>query len=744
MIERLNIKSVASFDHQGITINDLKKINFIYGSNGTGKTTISRLLYHPGHEDFKDSNIEWYLNQPIKTLVYNKEFRKRNFGKENIDGVFTLGEATKEEKQIISKKEDNLKDQKLLTREKLKNKLSLEDQIEQEIESFKETAWDLFYKQNEGHFKEAFRGVLNKKSFYDRLLTQYNNNSSQLKDKEELINKAQIIFKESPELISSIDQIEDNGLNEIGSKSIWERKVVGESDVEIGKLIQHLNIDDWVNEGRDYIRDSNTCPFCQKKTITEDFRTQLEDYFNKSYAKALEEINSLSNEYNLITSNILKHLDNIESKQKDFSNTKLNLDRFSTHLKTLRSQVSTNIARIANKKKEPSRSIELISHAEQLTRLQENIHSANKLIEDNNKLVRNFNAERETLINGIWRFVIENGKTEIDRHIKKVTGLKGSLKKATEDVNAANINEKKLEDEIIELSKNVTSVQPTVDEINRTLRSFGFTNFSIVPSEADKDKYQIQRGNGELAESTLSEGEITFITFLYFLQRIKGGLSKNSISEERVIVIDDPISSLDSNILFVVSTLIKEIINEVRENKGNIRQVFILTHNVYFHKEVSFIDGRTKRKRDTNYWILRRGGDISTIQSYGMDNPISTSYELLWKELREKDNNSGITIQNIMRRIIESYFKILGKYGDDQLIQKFENAEDQKICRSLISWINDGSHAVTDDLYVEVPHDSIDRYFDVFKRIFEETKHIAHYNMMMRIVEPDMENVKNQ
>lgn len=740
MINRLEIKSVASFDEQGVIIDGLEKINFIYGSNGTGKTTISRLLYDPNHEDFKSSDVVWKMGQPIKTLVYDKEFRERNFGKENIDGVFTLGEATKEEKEKIAEKESELKDLRTEIGTKRANKISLEDKIEEEIEQFKETSWNFFYKQNEKNFKEAFRGVLNKKSFYERILHENAQNSSALKEEEDLINRAQTIFDESPEQISPIAQIEYQRIIEIEAESLWENKIVGKSDVEIGKLIQHLNINDWVNEGRDYLQDDETCPFCQQDTITEYFRAQLEDYFDESYSKALEEIKSLSTEYDRLTSNLLSQLDIIETNQKDFRDTKLDVDLFSTHLKTLRSQVNNNIGKIANKKKEPSRSIELVPLDEQLSNLQKIINNANKLIEENNKLVRNFETERSTLVNEIWRYVIETGKAEIDRHVKKVSGLRSSLKTAVDKLKEAKKKENELKSEIAELSKNVTSVQPTVDEINRTLNSFGFSNFSIVPSELDKDKYQIQRENGDLAESTLSEGEITFITFLYFLQRIKGGLTKDSISEERIIVIDDPISSLDSNILFVVSTLIKEIIKEIRQDKGNIQQVIILTHNVYFHKEVSFIDGRTERIGDTNYWILRRNGNTASIQSYGMENPISTSYELLWKELREKDKNSGIAIQNIMRRIIENYFKILGKYGDDQLIQKFENAEDQKVCRSLISWINDGSHAVSDDLYVEVPHDTIDRYFEVFRRIFEETDHIGHYNMMMRIEEEETQN----
>jgi len=225
-----------------------------------------------------------------------------------------------------------------------------------------------------------------------------------------------------------------------------------------------------------------------------------------------------------------------------------------------------------------------------------------------------------------------------------------------------------LNSEIQELTKNVTSIQPTIDEINKTLQYYGFDNFEIVPSSSDENHYQIKREDGTLAESTLSEGEVTFITFLYFLQLAKGSTDKETITEERILVVDDPISSLDSNVLFVVSTLIKGIIKDIKNDIGNIKQLFVLTHNVYFHKEVSFIDGRTREHGQTNYWILRKNNKISLIQPFLMKNPIQTSYELLWNEIKNKDQNSSVTIQNTMRRIIENYFKMLGGYKDDDLI----------------------------------------------------------------------------
>ena len=116
-----------------------------------------------------------------------------------------------------------------------------------------------------------------------------------------------------------------------------------------------------------------------------------------------------------------------------------------------------------------------------------------------------------------------------------------------------------------------------------------------------------------------------------------------------------------------------------------------------------------------------------------MDNPIKTSYELLWKELKNNTNASLVTTQNIMRRILENYFGILGKSIDDTIINSFDSVEEQLICKSLLSWINDGSHTIPDDLYIDSYSDSIEKYKLVFKDIFDKMEHISHYNMMMGI-----------
>lgn len=734
MIENITIKDIATYDNSGIQVSDLKKVNFIYGANGCGKTTISNFLFNNSDEKFSNCSLAWQSDISLNTLVYNKEFRERNFGKGKLSGVFTLGEATAEQVKAIADKTEELK---VLKADGIKKRETQASQIQKKetLENdFKETTWTKVYKKYEPTFKEAFTGTLQKESFKNKLLQEFGTNTATLETLANLKEKAKTIFGEVPETITPINLIDFERIIEIENNEIWKKIIVGKADVDIAKLIQKLNINDWVNQGRDYLQEDETCPFCQEKTITLDFRNQLENFFDEIYLSDIKSIKALKQEYNSLTQNLINELNSTETNQKDFKNSKLNNDRYSAFLKTLISQNTANTEFLNNKIKEPSRSIELISLKEQLDLISGLIVNANKEIKAHNDIVANFHTEKTNLIKAIWKFLIEEYKTEITQFNTNKNGLVAGITALKTQIDTKITEFNLLDAEIKNLSKNVTSIQPTINEINRLLKSYGFLNFEIVPT-TEEGFYQIQREDGTIAETTLSEGEITFITFLYYLQLAKGSVSEDSVNDERILVIDDPISSLDSNVLFVVSTLIKEIIKEIKLETGNIKQLILLTHNVYFHKEVSFIDGRTKKCNKTNFWILKKSDKITTLQSFLMENPIQSSYELLWQELKNESPISSLTIQNIMRRIIENYFKLLGKYGDDDLIQKFETKEEQEICRSLISWINDGSHSINDDLYIELQDRTIETYKKVFKDIFLLTNHEGHYNMMMNINE---------
>ena len=165
MIEAISIKDCATYDCNGTDIGELKKINFIYGANGSGKTTLSKLIANPIDNEYSSCSIKWSHNTEVTTLVYNKEFRDKNFGKDSIEGVFTLGEATQEDIDVITKKQEKLED---ITRIVIQKKETLDKQkikLDEAEEKFKEECWKKVYKKYENNFKEAFVGFMQKETF---------------------------------------------------------------------------------------------------------------------------------------------------------------------------------------------------------------------------------------------------------------------------------------------------------------------------------------------------------------------------------------------------------------------------------------------------------------------------------------------------------------------------------------------------------------------------------------------------
>ena len=732
MIESISISNVASYDAAGVTLDDLKKINFIYGANGCGKTTISRYLYDQSHNDFYTCHTQWTANTPYSVLSYNKEFRDKNFGSGKIAGVFTLGQATQEELDLIAQKKDEVRE---LRNQNSQQASTLETQkvkLKSHQDRITGRCWEL-YKKHEEDFKEALRGNINsKKAFQQKLFTEAQSNTADIEEIVTLRNRAETLLAQKPNRIALISQICFDTISPLEQHEIWKSVIVGKLDVGISDLIEKLGHSDWVNQGRDHLDiSSQTCPFCQHETIDESFRSQLEEYFDDSFEAKKTELSQKLNQYQTGYDSIIATLEQIISSESTNTDTKLEIEAFRAHLTAAKSIYSKNFSSIELKITRPSQVVELDFSTGELDELKRLIDEANEQIKTHNALVDNYDDEIESLKSSIWRFLVSEIADTIKTSTRAERGMQIGIEKIQTQIDERSVSINLLEKELIRLNKNVTSVQPAVDEINRLLRAYGFTNFKISPYPEEENHYAIQRECGSFAHETLSEGEVTFITFLYFVQLAKGALDQEGVTEDRVLVIDDPISSLDSNVLFIVSSIIKEMIREAKEGSGNCRQMFILTHNVYFHKEASFQNGRSNGDANTHFWILRKSADTSSIHPYGQKNPIESSYELLWREIKDWERNSGITLQNTMRRIIENYFKILGKLGDDDLIEKFTTFEEKQVCRSLLCWINDGSHTIPDDLFVQTPDDSAEQYQAVFKKIFVHTGNSGHYEMMM-------------
>lgn len=85
-----------------------------------------------------------------------------------------------------------------------------------------------------------------------------------------------------------------------------------------------------------------------------------------------------------------------------------------------------------------------------------------------------------------------------------------------------------------------------------------------------QNTYEVIRPDGSIAEK-LSEGERNFIAFLYFYHLVRGSFSDKEV-KDKIVVIDDPVSSMDSSALLIVSALVREMVEICLNNTDYLNQ----------------------------------------------------------------------------------------------------------------------------------------------------------------------------
>ncbi|WP_457560329.1 AAA family ATPase [Caminibacter sp.] len=746
MIKKIIMKNIATYDENGVEINDLKKVNFFFGHNGAGKSTIAKYLYNLSLEldkqdlRFVDCTQDGYDIEKHHILVFNEDFTKRNFiENKTLKGIFFLNEINEEIDKKIKKLEDLDKEYNKRIYNKKECIKKLEKSREDNLKNLLNNCWDIRdefkvfskIKLEKGTKKthlEYIRKVLNNSDFnrglsFEILYEEYNRLYEQ-----DLQYIPQNINTNLYKKIRKIERKLNQFLSEV---------IVGNEDVDIAKLIKKLNSKSWVDIGRKYLEHTGSiCPFCQKETIDDEFKKQLEEFFDETYQEKINAIKTLKVNYeNLLN----KLLDNLSQIQQNFN---YNLC-FNTY-QELEKIKEKNIDIIEEKILNPNEKKTISS----INICKDNLSNIIKKICENNSLFDSLDEHKQELKKKIWIYIANKCKNKIENYDKREVKYQRIVEKASFIIDSHKNKKDKIKENIEVLRKQTINTKEAVKNINEILKNSGFDNFRIEEEKIENNisRYYLKRFNSENTEvfQTLSEGEKNFISFLYFYQLCIGtdDLENNSY-KKKIIVIDDPVSSLDSRVLFIISTLIRSLLKPKENNKRefkneNILQIFILTHNIYFYKEVA-MQRRIINEKEINHYKISKLNNKSNIKK--VEKPLFDDYSLMWKSLKDikeklpENKSMNIFIANTMRRIIESYVNFigLGKNPWDSLSEDNINDPHYHIKSAFISIINDESHKIgaLDNIYYQrIINEEPQVLFEVFEDIFNDIGR-EHYKMMM-------------
>ncbi len=512
----------------------------------------------------------------------------------------------------------------------------------------------------------------------------------------------------------------DFDFSKIENNIIFSEVIVGNENSVVAGFIKELGTADWVKQGMAYLSEpkekNEKCPFCQQETITQYLHSQIKNYFDSSYQERLDQLQSFEKQYDEAIKQIPaqeKFLENvfIKNSEKDFK----------LFYKNLTTKLNNNLKFIINKKNRPSEIISLESTKTEIKALNIFFDKIIVEIKAHNLKIDNKEKTKNSLKNSFWQIM----RFEYDQTIENFNIQKDSIDKIIVDTNESikalgvtkNIQRKVIGD----AQKEIVNIDEAIKNINYALRDLGASGFQI--EKVDDKFYQIKRERGSKNQfKSLSEGEKTIISFLYFLELCKGKESEDEVVISKIVVIDDPVSSLSHVYIFNIS----QLINWHFFKKLEFKQIFVLTHSLYFFHELlnkSYNIGKEKKL----FRIAKLSNNNSTILDL-KQNEIQNDYQSYWQII--KDHNQGISsdasLANAMRNILEHFFGFIEK---DKFSDSIEQLDQQKY-QAFIRYINRESHSdftnISDTKEIDV-----NMFKLAFEEVFEKSGHQNHYNKMI-------------
>lgn len=752
-------------------INEFKKYNLIYGWNGSGKSTLSRLFSSFSGKDISELYSGFKASVCVNDKVYTEkqmpissEFIKvfnEDFIKENIDWNGTL-------KSILLLDEKNIDEMKSYN--SLKKELYGDGDTRGILKDIEDKEKELQDKEKELQkiLTNIGRNVKNNLQLLDTTDSYYMNynkrkvlsliedetnpiSENDLINEEELeavIKKARPIKKEA--ITKSLDLLNSNEIQEeIRKTNDLLTKSVASKVIE--ELKNNSQLSNWVENGLNLHKTEHrkTCAFCGA-IITNERIERLEEHFSNALSKLTSEINSaidnwkshkINADMDLIAANDFydELLEQVEEKNSEYRKISQSINH----------EIEVYIEALKEKQENPfekiGKTIEINKIINVVTKLNLVISKINECIGRHNEKAGNFDA------------IIRNAKKRIERHYiqEQIEQLQYNDKKASiQQCKLALAQTKetfnKKKEEYVTLESKLSSEALGAEEFNKKLEKFlGYGEIKIQFDRNEKG-YKIYR-NGKEEAKNLSEGEKTAIAFIYFITKIKENGRK---IEDVILVIDDPISSFDSNKLFSSYAYMKSECDKAK-------QLFVLTHNYNFFSLVfrwfnkkHIID--SNKKKIPNYSIYRienkfeNGVRYAFLNNGGEGLKQATEYDYIFNmvySLKDKllSKQEMIFCGNVARKLVESFlsFKFPKQRSDLMaLLNAALPGNDNDIVRERIyKFINIYSHErkinVLEELDTEVLDASSQTVINDILKMIKALDEI-HYNAMVEKVEKEI------
>ena len=697
------ITKIARLKHPGVLrdfawpadLPTFGRFNLIYGWNGSGKTTLSRVfralelrvVWSPGEVrlviDGHDVIGQDFPMATVPVRVFNRDFVAENVFP--VDGgevppIFVVGKESVEKQ----KEADRLK----VERTRAESDLSIARTRKQEAER----VFDKFCIERARVIKDTLRSTgSNRFNNYDKALFQddartmaaKNNRASHLLDeaaRDTLLSQ----HRSTPKPKVQEVEFDFPPLQQFADR-VLERLTTTVVSAAIQSLKDDATLAAWTRHGLELHKDrqSKKCLFCEQ-LLPDGRLPALEAHFSAEYEQFLQKIDEQVGQLqkSVRAASQLK----LPNRAELYDDLALDYDAAQKSLLQALSLFENFVNRLVEalnaKKGQPFTPMKLdvpvpTVAADVLDRLNEVIRKHNQACDD----------FQQRLTSARDRVALDL----IAQSLEEYSQLAKAAKSATDAIGPLKQRFDQLTTEIERLEREIIEHRQPAEELNEDLRKYlGHDELSL---QVKATGYQLLR-NGQLAEA-LSEGERTALALLYFLKSL--GDTRFDL-HNGVVVLDDPVSSLDANALYLAFGFI-------RHRTQDAGQLFVLTHNFPFFRQVRnwFHHQKGQNKKDVDqrparYYMLDRvhGSNPRCTTLRALD-PLLERYEseyhYLFTCVHRAANATGETtleqnyaLPNVARRLLEMFLAFRRPQIAGELWQKlkdvtFDEAKKVRIAR---------------------------------------------------------------
>jgi len=765
-----NIKKLKKFgifqDHTNANAKDFGKYNLFYGWNGSGKSTLSgvfRCIENKANSEiFPYSEFTVTIDgsttaitqantaeSDLNVYTFNHDFIDENISWNNVvKSILLIDKAKIEEREKLEK-----------LRKAQKTDSDTHKKENNEIKKF-EDAISKFGTDSARHMKTSLQSIdttdkyylnYDKRKFETFIAAnlEATNTDDSLLDEDKII---ELTNAAKPDQKNSITFTKETIRQETFTKAkerlddLLKTSVVSQT---IQRLIEYGDIKSWVETGLELHKqhDTNQCEFCGN-TITRERSKQLEAHFNDDY-KAFQDRLVKADDWLVAQYIQAPMLPAASDFYEEFRN---EYSEGCTALNTATTDLNEKIS---------------AWHASLKEKIKNPLETGLTVKAINDPLIETFNDAMSAISATVGKHNHKSGnfKEETDKAKKQL-----ELHYAATEVKAFGYHDKKEEvinrttanntlnttissrmDEIQTIEDSLSNEGLGADKFNESLHKFLGRSELTLRFNPEKKGYEILRNKSDLVEGNLSEGEKTAIAFVYFMTKIKE--NDNNI-EDTIVVVDDPVSSFDSNHLFHAYSFL-------RSNCDNAKQLFVFTHNFTYFKLIrDWFEGKNRNRRkkttpkDPNAFFYTieastaapRNSTYKDADSSLVD--YNSEYHYIFSKLHAYRRNSSLSrdqaflTANLARKLLESFFSFkFPKHRSDisQLMTcglKSCEVTDETTKEKIYRFINKYSHSVVIEVNEDSSENLVGESYNVIDDIFKWIEEVdeVHYNEMLDVV----------